>query len=369
MKNTQKIEIHLAMLRFAKATLSSVWSIFLLCKRTALLFRRRFSKRDRTTQRAILFAGAMLLTALTLLLPPIGIKTAHALDMGNDYTVRTYASPDPDSVNSHLIETPNGVIVISAQRLFSEADKAITRVERLGKPVLAIVVPVPHTDHFGGLTRWRAAFPNAKVYAAEATVESMRTDGEEYIASRKQALGDDFPSQAQVNATLPDEIVEDGDAVEIDGLTLRFIDLPNNNAPTNTMVYLPDQGVLFSSEVVEDSITVFLKDADLDNWLSQLNLVEDRFANTTIVYPAHGTPGPLLPLITEARTHLTTYRDGVDSALADDQHVDKAEATALMSQIESAYPDYTAVARLPREQLVLLNIQWQAENRASQPGL
>ncbi|MEO0868552.1 MAG: MBL fold metallo-hydrolase [Cyanobacteria bacterium J06642_11] len=283
----------------------------------------------------------------------------------NAYTVRTYASPDPDSVNSHLIETPNGVVVISAQRLFSEADRAIARINRLGKPVLTIVVTVPHTDHFGGLTRWREAFPDAEIYAAEATVESMRTDSGGYIASRKEAIGDDFPSQEQVNAVLPNEIVEDGDEITVDGLTLRFINLPNNNAPMNTLVYLPEQDVLFSSEVVEDSITVFLKEADLDNWLQQLNLLEDRFTDTTIAYPAHGTPGPLQSLIAEARTHLTLYRDGIDEALTDDQIMDEAETAALVSEVETAYPDYTAVARLPREQLVSLNIQWQAEKRAS----
>ena len=290
-------------------------------------------------------------------------STPEAFD--NAYPVRTYASPDPDSVNSHFIETPNGVVVISAQRLFSEADRAIARIDRLGKPVLAIIVTVPHTDHFGGLTRWREAFPDAGIYAAEATVESIRTDSGGYIASRKEAIGDDFPSQEQVNAVLPNEIVENGDEITIDGLTLRFINLPNNNSPMNTLVYLPEQDILFSSEVVEDSITVFLKEADLDNWIQQLNLLEDRFTDTTIAYPAHGTPGLLQPLIAEVRTHLTLYRDGIDEALADDQVVDETEAAELLSEIESTYPDYTAVARLPREQLVSLNIQWQSEKRAS----
>lgn len=362
MKSIRQTNIGQVTSRLMEAAFGAISSTFLLCKRTVLLVMHHFSRRD---QRSVLFAAIMAFMVITVTSGSNVIGAAHAIDMGNGYTVRTYASPDPDSVNSHLIETPNGVVVISAQRVFSEADKAIARINRIGKPVLAIVVTVPHTDHFGGLARWQEAFPNAKVYASEATVESMRTDGEGYIASRKEAIGDDFPSQAQVNAALPSEIIEDGEEAIIDGLTLRFIDLPNNNAPTNTMVYLPEQGVLFSSEVVEDSITVFLKDADLDNWLSQLNLVEDRFADTTIVYPAHGTSGPLPLLVSEARAHLALYREGVDQSLADDGVVDEAEAAALTSQIESAYPDYTAVARLPRAQLVLLNIQWQAENRAS----
>lgn len=288
---------------------------------------------------------------------------AAALDLGDGYGIRTYASPDPDSVNSHLIETPNGMIVISGQRTFSQADRAIARVERIGKPVLALVITVPHTDHFGGLPRWRDAFPMAEVIAAPATVESMRTDGEGYIASRKDALGSDFPGQEEVIANLPETVVADGDEMTIDGLTLAFRDLPNNNAPTNTMVHLPDHGVLFTSEVVEDGITAFLRDADLDTWLAQLDAVEAEFADVRIFYPAHGNPGAPAPLIVEARDHLTLYRDGIDAALADDGAVDEDEIADLTARIEAAYPDYAQVARMPREDLVRLNIEWQAKRR------
>lgn len=288
-----------------------------------------------------------------------------ALDLGDGYGIRTYASPDPDSVNSYMVETPNGVVVISAQRTFSQAERALARINRIGKPVLAIVVPVPHTDHFGGLPRWRAAFPDASVIAAAATVESMRTDGQGYIASRKDALGDDFPSQAEVTANLPDMIVADADAMTIDGLRLAFRDLPNNNAPTNTLVHLPDHNVLFTSEVVEDGITAFLRDADLDVWLAQLDALGQEFADVRIFYPAHGSPGTPGPLVAEMRAHLTLYRDGVDAALADDGLVDDGELSDLVARIEAAYPDNAEVARLPRQQLVALNIRWQAERRAA----
>ncbi|MEM7529866.1 MAG: MBL fold metallo-hydrolase [Pseudomonadota bacterium] len=286
-----------------------------------------------------------------------------ALDLGEGFGIRTYASPDPDSVNSHFIETPDGLIVISAQRTFSEAERALARVERTAKPVLAIIIPVPHTDHFGGLTRWREAFPDAQVIAAAATVQSMDTDGQGYVASRKEALGDDFPSQAEVDASLPDTMVSDGDEITVDGMRLVFHDLPGNNAPTNTMVELPDHGVLFTSEVVEDGVTAFLRDADLDLWLEQLATLPEEFPDVQIFYPAHGTPGAPAPLLSQMKAHLTMYRDGIDAALADDGVVDDEETAALVARIEAAYPDYAQVARVPRERLIAANIAWQAERR------
>lgn len=303
-----------------------------------------------------------MIAALTLL---IAASPINALDLGGGYSIRTYASPDPDSVNSHLIETPNGLVVISAQRTFSEADWALARVARIDKPVLAIVVPVLHTDHFGGLSRWRAAYPEARAIAAAATVESMATDEQGYIASRKEALGDDFPSQAQVDASLPETIVADGDEMVIDGLRMVFHDLPGNNAPTNTMVHLPDHGVLFTSEVVEDGITAFLRDADLDIWLAQLADLPETFPDVRVFYPAHGNPGPPAPLLAEAQAHLRMYRDGIDVALADDGVVDPQETAVLAAEIEATYPDFAQVARVPRADLIGANIGWQAERRAN----
>ena len=290
-----------------------------------------------------------------------------ALELSNGHVIRSYASADPDSVNSHLIETPEGVVVIGAQRTFSEAERALARVERTGKPVLAVIISVPHTDHYGGLARWRDAFPDAQVIAAEATLESMRTDGEGYIASRKEALGDDFPSQAEVDANLPATIVVDGQEITIDGLRMVFHDLPGNNAPTNTMVQLPDHEVLFTSEVVEDGITAFLKDADLDLWIAQVTALPKKFPDVRVFYPAHGNPGPPEALIEETLAHLSLYRDGIDAALESDQVIDEGELAELTARIETAYPDYAQVARVPREALVFANIEWQAARRVQTP--
>ncbi len=57
-----------------------------------------------------------------------------------DLRIHTYSSPDPDSVNTFAVETEEGLVVISTQRTFSQAQRAIVRI---GQPVTAIVIPVP----------------------------------------------------------------------------------------------------------------------------------------------------------------------------------------------------------------------------------
>lgn len=280
--------------------------------------------------------------------------------------VHTYSSPDPDSVNTYAIETSNGLVVISTQRTFSQASLAVARVDRIGLPVVAIVIPVPHTDHFGGLGIFREAFPDATVHASAATIQSLRTDGEGYIASRKAVLGDDFPSQAQVLAALPDKTLEDGKVLDFGDVQIDVIEVSNANAPSNTMLYVEDEGVLFSVEVVEDGVTAFLKDADLDGWIGVLQTLPQRFPDLEIVYPAHNAPAPGDFAVEQQLAHLIAYRD-VLHAVLEDGTMSEEERRAAVTSIEAAFPDHARVARLEREVLIGLNLDWQAQKILSDP--
>jgi glyoxylase-like metal-dependent hydrolase (beta-lactamase superfamily II) len=278
--------------------------------------------------------------------------------------VHTFASPDPDSVNSYAVETSEGLVVISAQRTKSEATRAAAFLTRLNKPVVAIAIPVAHTDHYGGLSTLRRVFPQAKVYASEKTIFSMRTDGEGYIASRKKALGDDFPSQDEVNQNLPNSVLRDGQQLTFGDISFDVIDLPDNNAPTNTLLHEKRSGSLFSSELIENSVTAFMKDANLDTWLHQITQVSRSFPSLQTVYGAHGRNGPADVLIGQQVKYLTQFRDLVDAELRTSGLPNEARRTALAQQFDSDYPHYAQVARLPRAQLIALNLQWQSEKRA-----
>ncbi|MEM8836781.1 MAG: MBL fold metallo-hydrolase [Pseudomonadota bacterium] len=279
-----------------------------------------------------------------------------------DLAVHTYSSPDPDSVNTFAVETAEGLVVISTQRTFSEARNAVARIERTGLPVAAIVIPVPHTDHFGGLSAFREAFPEVPVYASKATIRSMKTDGEGYIASRKSALGDNFPSQEQVIAALPDRVLEDGAVLEFGDVRFETIEVPNANAPSNTMLYVAEEGALFSVEVVEDGVTAFLKDADLDGWIETAEGLKTRLPDLEIVYGAHNAPAPADYAISQQLAHLNAYRSALDEALADGEITDTERAEAVAA-IDAAFPDHAQVARVDRARLIGLNLDWQAEKR------
>jgi len=273
--------------------------------------------------------------------------------------IHTYASPDPDSVNTHWIETTEGIGVIGAQRQLSESRKALAQIERVGKPIIGMFVTVPHTDHFGGLGVFSGAYPDAPVYAAPGTIKSIEEDEGGFIESRKEILGDDFPSRDEV--VVPDRQVEDEEELRFGGLNLMVRNLPNNNASVNTLLYLPNHDVLFSSEVVENATTPFMFERGTENWIGQVETLPEDYPSLQTIYPAHNYPGPADFLMRSQREYLVAFRDLVQENVSGDGELSREGRDAVVAEMETLYPDYKSVARLPRDELLALNADWLAE--------
>lgn len=281
-------------------------------------------------------------------------------------SIRSYASDpkDVDSVNSHWIETSDGIIVIDAQRLLPEAERVVTLIERTNKPISGIFITHPHTDHYGGLSVLKAAAPNAPIYAAEITIQSMRDDTRGFNEARKRLHGDRFPSQDVISANLPTNVVSNGDTLTLGGLSLEIFETGPSESETATLIYVPDHSVIFPGDIVTN-YSIPAPFESLENWLVQLDTIESQIPGDTIAYHGHGLPADLTSLIVAQREYLVTLRDLVRDGLDGGSEISDAAVQRIIFELSTRFPFHTPAGGLNREQMLSAVIGWVARQQVS----
>jgi glyoxylase-like metal-dependent hydrolase (beta-lactamase superfamily II) len=144
--------------------------------------------------------------------------------------------------------------------------------------VAGILVTHTDVDHIEGVGPL-ADETGAPVWAPAAEAEALR-DG-----SARGGLG-------AVPAHPPEHLVEDGDTVEVAGMSLDVVAVPGHSAGH---VAFCTEGRIFSGDVLfEGSVgRVDLPGGDWDMLLASIKRLVDRFGPDAIVYPGHGEPTTL----------------------------------------------------------------------------
>jgi len=138
-------------------------------------------------------------------------------------------------------------------------DSVLRQLDALGAEPTAVVVPHPHPDHVTGLPGLRERFPAAKILAGRGAAEFLahpRTAAAAVAEDRhlwefyaRAGLPPDRPPLAQAPSLLDSRTVEDGSALDLGGLTLRFLAV-GGHAPGQLAVHLPEARALAVSDAL-----------------------------------------------------------------------------------------------------------------------
>ena len=262
----------------------------------------------------------------------------------------------PGSVNSYIVEAQNGVVLIDAQRVLSEAQVVADKIKTIGKPLQAVLVTHPHPDHFGGLAAIIEQFPDVPVYSSAATAEEMATDSHGFMAATKEAFPDDTPEEY----ALPTHTFADGDRLTFGDISLVVDEIGPGESETMSMFYSPDSNSLFTGDLVAYAMTPFVLENRLEAWQEQLAAVKAEYgAASPRIMPGHGVPGEFSTLLDWQSDYLGTTASLVSQA-KEDGSVEDTEIADIIRGIQEAYPDHQPVAGIPN--LLELNIRTLADD-------
>lgn len=209
-------------------------------------------------------------------------------------------------VNSYLLETASGVVVVDTNLLNADIAALKARVSAVGKPLAGVFITHAHPDHFNGafeLVRGN----DAPIYATGGVAKVIREIADAKRAQWGPVYGDRWPDRT----AYPTVELADAEAVTFDELTLTACEVgPAESHADSYLVAQADRTVAFIGDLAFHGTHPYTADGHLAQWLPILETLGGKLAGADVLLPGHGTPaGP--EVFAEQGRYLQHYREVV----------------------------------------------------------
>jgi glyoxylase-like metal-dependent hydrolase (beta-lactamase superfamily II) len=248
--------------------------------------------------------------------------------------VHTYTAASRSyDANAFWLESEQGLVLIDALLLRSDARLLAAAMKATGKPLAGILLTHPHLDHFGGLRTVVSAFGKVPVYATRATAEAIEPTHDKAMADGwPQAYGADYDPVPYV----PDRIIASGTTLELAGMRFEVRDYGPMEAANNSVVHNLDLNVLFTGDATVFHAGVYVGEGRSRQILDVLDALGRDFATVRRVYSGHYAPAALAPLIAQNAEDVRHYRDVVAAQLLDATSVTEKGALTEAARTRAA---------------------------------
>jgi glyoxylase-like metal-dependent hydrolase (beta-lactamase superfamily II) len=190
-------------------------------------------------------------------------------------------------VNAYVVETPSGLVAVDGQLTVSAAKEMRAGIERLGKPLRAVLVTHSHPDHYAGLGELVAGTADVPILAPQGVIDTIAADD----AVKDQIVGPLFGDEWPANRIFPNTAVRDGERVTFDEVTFTVIDLGPSESPHDSPWVLgDDEAIVFLGDQIYDHRHCYLADGFYEEWLRNIETLRTRFPEGAVFYIGHGGP-------------------------------------------------------------------------------
>jgi glyoxylase-like metal-dependent hydrolase (beta-lactamase superfamily II) len=245
----------------------------------------------------------------------------------------------PFDQNVGVVLGTAGAVVIDTRASHLLADELRAELRDLTKaPVAAVVNTHHHWDHTFG----NARFVPSPIWGHRRCAERVLEDGD---AMRRRVIGQAPEAAEQLGAvvlTPPTEVFEEVALIDLGDRQLRLTHLGRGHTDNDIVIVVPDAGVLFAGDLLENEAPPGFGDAYPAAWATT---VTDRLLPLVreAVVPGHGSVGDRTFVVEQAADLLAMAALGTRLAAG---QLDEEEAIRL-----APYPADTAEIALRRSVL------------------
>ena len=232
-------------------------------------------------------------------------------------------------VNAYLVETEAGVVAVDGLLTVSAAREMRMALDRLGKPLRAVLLTHSHPDHYAGLAEIVAG-RDVPIVAPQGVIDTITADDTMKDQIIGPMFGDDWPT----SRVFPNTPIRDGERLTFDDVTFTVIDLGPSESPHDSPWVLgDDERVVFLGDQIYDHKHCYLADGFYAEWLANIEKLRRRFPADAVFYIGHG--GPVgRDMWDWQRRYIETFLDAVADADWSEPESAKATVVAQMKAYE-----------------------------------
>ena len=189
--------------------------------------------------------------------------------------------------NAYFYVADDGVLVIDALSTYKLGKELVETIRSVtDKPIRFLVVTHYHTDHFYGAKALKEA--GAEIIAHEYALEYLsKPSSYNFFLARKKLLGKEMegteliPPSVTISKNLNIYLTVNKELKEFQ---VKHLCKAHTNG--DLVIFIPDEGILFSGDIVFDGRLPFLGSGNSKSWLKCLEEISKW--NVKILLPGHG---------------------------------------------------------------------------------
>ena len=188
-----------------------------------------------------------------------------------------------DICNSGFIVGDDGGLVIDAMMVASQVRLYMEEIRKVtDKPIRYVVNTHHHVDHSFG----NQFYLPAEIVSHRGCREALITRGADVgmLSERYPHYRDDW---AEARLTPASITYEDKMIVHLGGKVIELLHPGPAHTYGDTLVYLPEDKVLFTGDVAFHYLTPLARDGHISNWIKVANGILNHLDATTLI-PGHG---------------------------------------------------------------------------------